>query len=81
MSTWKQVLEIEAKYGPLPGTQAKLPQIIERLKNVINAFIIIVMMITLQSQKNDSDVKLILYHLLSSEGSLESQQVILFIQY
>ena len=42
MSTWKQVLEIEAKYGPLPGTQAKLPQIIQRLKNVINAFIIIV---------------------------------------
>ena len=38
------------------------------------------MMITLQSQRNDSDVRLILYHLLSSEGSLESQKVILFIQ-
>ena len=84
MSTWKQVLEIEAKYGPLPGTQAKLPQIIQRLKNVINAaFIIIVikiMMINLQSQRNDSDVRMVLYYLLSSEGSLESQQVILFIQ-
>ena len=39
------------------------------------------MMINLQSQRNDSDVRMVLYYLLSSEGSLESQKVILFIQY
>ena len=34
IADWRRLLQLESKNGPLPGTKAKRPQLLERLEEV-----------------------------------------------
>uniref|UniRef100_A0A1X7USR3 Vitellogenin domain-containing protein n=2 Tax=Amphimedon queenslandica TaxID=400682 RepID=A0A1X7USR3_AMPQE len=64
IDTWRKLLELESKYGALPGTSAKLPQLLDRLNEI-------------KTDASSYEERSLICHLLSYEGSLESQQALL----
>ena len=79
MANWRTLLELESKNGPLSDTKAKLPQLLQRLDEVylINKMpdSIIKVFLQIKSDNNSIGERVIIYHLLSSVGNLDSQQV------
>uniref|UniRef100_A0A1X7TWI0 Vitellogenin domain-containing protein n=2 Tax=Amphimedon queenslandica TaxID=400682 RepID=A0A1X7TWI0_AMPQE len=65
ISDWRRLLELESKKGPLSGTKAKLPLLLQRLEELQG-----------QQDESSSGERMLIYHLLSSEGSLTSQQAL-----
>lgn len=79
---WRQLLEMEGKYGPLPGTQHKLPMLIRKLKEKVNNIYTFYYIKfnqfftkTFSANPSASQERQVLYDLLSSEGSIEAQKV------
>ncbi|XP_019858574.1 PREDICTED: uncharacterized protein LOC109586801 [Amphimedon queenslandica] len=61
---WRKLLKLESKNGALPGTREKLPQLLQRLNEI-------------EMEEESSDERVLIYHLLSSVGNLESQKALL----
>ena len=78
---WRQLLQMEAKYGPLPGTKHKLPMLIRKLKEKVSIYTFNYIKCnqffakTFSASPSASQERRILYDLLSSEGSIEAQKV------
>ena len=62
MMSWRRLLTLEAKNGPLPGKQPKLPELIVKLKEVNHSYYIDILYLSIitsirPSQEDTMEVK------------------------